>query len=78
MADTPTALADVQALMEHEAFDAANPNCYRALINTFAAANPAAFHAIDGSGYAFIADQVIEMDKRNPQVDTRRARRRAA
>jgi len=72
MADTPTVLADVKALMEHEAFDATNPNRFRSLINTFAA-SPAAFHAADGSGYRFIADQVIETDKRNPQVAARLA-----
>jgi len=72
MADTPTVLTDVKALMEHEAFDATNPNRFRSLINGFAA-NPAAFHAADGSGYKFIADQVIETDKRNPQVAARLA-----
>lgn len=72
-ADTPTALDDVKALMEHEAFEPSNPNNYRALINTFAAANHGAFHKSDGSGYAFIAEQVIELDKRNPQVAARLA-----
>ena len=73
MADTPTALADVKALMKHEAFDGSNPNTFRSLVNTFAGANPAAFHAKDGSGYAFIAEQTIELDKRNPQVAARLA-----
>ena len=68
MADTPTVLADVIALTQNEAFDANNPNNLRALINTFASANPAAFHKIDGSGYEFIADQVIAIDKRNAQA----------
>ena len=68
MADTPTVLADVIALTQNEAFDANNPNNLRALINIFAGANPAAFHALDGSGYAFIADQVIAIDKRNAQA----------
>ena len=73
MADTPTACADVKALMGHEAFDANNPNRFRALVNTFAAANPNAFHAKDGQGYAFIAEQTIELDKKNPQVAARLA-----
>jgi len=73
MADTPQALDDVKALMGHEAFDAGNPNCFRALVSTFAAGNPAAFHAKDGSAYEFIADQVIALDKRNPQVAARLA-----
>jgi len=73
MADTPTALADVKALMGHESFDRSNPNTFRALINTFASGNPAAFHKKDGSGYEFIADQVIEVDARNPKVAARLA-----
>lgn len=72
-ADTPSALDDVKALMSHEAFDANNPNTFRALVNAFAAANPAAFHRKDGSGYDFVAEQVIDLDKRNPQVAARLA-----
>merc|ERR1712070_561356 len=59
--------------MEHEAFDKNNPNCYRSVVNMFAGANPAAFHASDGSGYAFIADEVIATNTRNPQVAARLA-----
>ena len=68
-----SALDDVKALTQHEAFDATNPNAFRSLINGFAGGNPAAFHKKDGSGYEFIADQVIEADKRNPQVAARLA-----
>jgi aminopeptidase N len=32
------------------------------------------FHAADGSGYAFAADQVIALDPLNPQVAARLAR----
>jgi len=72
-ADTPDALERVQALMEHEAYDPSNPNRVRSVVNTFAGANPAAFHKADGSGYAFTADQVIALDKKNPQVAARLA-----
>merc|ERR1719421_610987 len=72
-ADVPGALDGVRALLAHEAFDASNPNRYRAVVNTFAGANPAHFHAADGSGYAFVADETIAMDKRNPQVAARLA-----
>jgi len=68
----PDALQKVKGLMTHEGFgDAPSPNRYRALISMFANANPAAFHALDGSGYNFIADQVIHLGKRNPQVASR-------
>ena len=38
-----------------------------ALIGAFAS-NPTVFHAKDGSGYDFIAEQTIAVDKINPQV----------
>merc|ERR1712113_72985 len=70
-ADAPDALQTVEDLMKHEAFDANNPNRLRSLVQTFASANPRAFHAADGSGYSLIGDQVLEIDKKNPQVAAR-------
>jgi aminopeptidase N len=32
------------------------------------------FQAADGSGYAFLADQILALDARNPQVASRLAR----
>ena len=46
---------------------------YRSVVNTFAGANPAAFHAADGGGYDFVRDEVIATDKLNPQVAARLA-----
>ena len=43
----------------------------RALIGTFAAGNPVQFNRPDGAGYAFVADQVLALDKFNPQVAAR-------
>ena len=40
----------------------------------FFRANPGEFHAADGSGHAFWAEQVIALDARNPQVAARMAR----
>ncbi|MEM8593752.1 MAG: aminopeptidase N [Pseudomonadota bacterium] len=65
------ALDSIKALMNHDAFDASNPNKLRALIGAFSQANPVNFHALDGSGYRFLADQIIELDKSNPQVASR-------
>ena len=49
-------------LMDHPAFSIQNPNKVRALIGVFAMLNPTGFHALDGSGYEFHADRVIELD----------------
>jgi aminopeptidase N len=67
-------LERVQSLMRHPAFSIKNPNKVRALIGSFCAGNPARFHAIDGAGYAFLADRVIELDGLNPQVAARMLR----
>jgi len=69
----PSALADVKRLMAHPAFNIRNPNKVYALVGGFRG-NQVRFHAADGSGYAFLADQVIALDAINPQVAARLAR----
>ncbi len=73
LADWPHVLDRVQALLAHPAFDASEPNKIYALIGGFAANQPW-FHAADGRGYAFMADQVITLDGANPQVAARMVR----
>ena len=63
----------VRALMDHPAFSLDNPNKVRALIGAFAMLNPTGFHAPGGEGYDFVADQVIALDGRNPQIAARMA-----
>ncbi len=70
----PDTLAQVQGLMNHPAFSIRNPNKVRALIGSFCSGNPVRFHAADGSGYAFLADRVLELDPLNPQVAARMLR----
>ena len=67
----PGTLDAVHGLLHHEAFSIKNPNKVRALIGTFAVGNSLRFHTADGSGYEFIADRVIELDKINPHVAAR-------
>jgi aminopeptidase N len=66
--------ARVRALLKHPAFDLRNPNKVYALVRAFCAANPRHFHAADGSGYAFAADVIVELQANNPQVASRIAR----
>ena len=67
----PGTLDQVKTLMSHEAFDIKVPNRMRAVIGQFAAANMMNFHAADGGGYVFLADQVIELNAINPQMAAR-------
>jgi aminopeptidase N len=58
-------------LAEHPDFEWRNPNRFRALIGSFAMANPAGFHAADGWGYRFVIDWLIRLDPVNPQTTAR-------
>ncbi|MBC7780074.1 MAG: aminopeptidase N C-terminal domain-containing protein, partial [Proteobacteria bacterium] len=69
--EAPDALTQVRSLMEHPAYDGRNPNRIRALIGAFCHGNPLRFHEADGSGYAFLREQVLRLDRQNPQVASR-------
>ncbi|MEG3088946.1 aminopeptidase N [Sphingomonas sp. PB4P5] len=60
-------LAMVEELARHRDFTLANPNRARALIGAFSV-NQRAFNAADGAGYRFVADQLIALDRLNPQT----------
>jgi len=64
-------LDQIRQLMAHQAFDWKNPNKVRSVIGVFAGQNLATFHAADGSGYRFLADQVSRLDDSNPQIAAR-------
>ncbi|MQT12167.1 aminopeptidase N [Segnochrobactrum spirostomi] len=64
-------LAKVKALTHHPAFSLSNPNRVRSLVGAFASGNQAQFNRADGKGYDFLADIVLALDPRNPQVAAR-------
>ena len=64
-------LGRVLALTAHPAFDPRNPNRLRALVQSFSQANPFRFHQPDGSGYRFLADQILAVDAFNPMTAAR-------
>ncbi|HVK60757.1 MAG TPA: aminopeptidase N [Bdellovibrionales bacterium] len=66
-----TKLEDIRRLSEDSLFDKTNPNKIYALYVAFARLNLVNFHDVSGEGYRFIADQVIDIDSRNPQVASR-------
>jgi aminopeptidase N len=65
------AVERVEALMAHPAFTWSNPNRVRAVLASFAMMNLVGFHRRDGAGYRLLADRVIELDRKNPQVAAR-------
>ena len=67
----PATLDRVRALTKHPAFSDSNPNRIRALIGAFAQVNHTQFNRADGAGYDFVADFVLALDPKNPQVAAR-------
>ncbi|PLX89580.1 MAG: aminopeptidase N [Desulfuromonas sp.] len=64
---------EVEALMQHPAFTLQNPNRVRSLLGAFAGGNLAGFHRQDGRGYQLLAEQILLLDAKNPQVAARLA-----
>ena len=67
-------LARVRRLMSHPAWNALNPNKVRSLLGVFFSDNLAEFHRPDGSGYQLWIDEVLRIDRHNPQLAARLAR----
>jgi aminopeptidase N len=67
----PATLDRVRALTTHPAFSFANPNRVRSLIGAFAQTNQTQFNRADGAGYDFVADCILALDPKNPQVAAR-------
>jgi len=66
-------LARVQRLLEHPRYDPNAPNSVRAVLGGLAG-NAPVFHASDGSGYRFMAEQIAALDQRNPITASRLAK----
>jgi aminopeptidase N len=67
----PDSVETVRALLSHPKFSLKNPNRIRALIGSFAHANPTGFNRADGAGYLFLAEQALVIDSFNPHVAAR-------
>ena len=66
-----TTTEDIENLRNHPSFNIQNPNNVRSLIGGFASANLINFHNLDGSGYTFLSNRILEIDKMNPQIASR-------
>ncbi|MEM6937512.1 MAG: aminopeptidase N C-terminal domain-containing protein, partial [Pseudomonadota bacterium] len=63
-------LERVKGLLNNPVFSLRNPNKVRALLGSFSR-NLSAFNQAGGAGYEFVADQVLKLDRINPQVTAR-------
>ncbi len=71
MVPTPATLDDIARLQDHPAYSRTNPNRIRALVGGFAGGNQTLFNRADGAGYDFVADFILDLDRRNPQTAAR-------
>ena len=65
-------LEKVVALTKHPDFQITNPNSVYALLRVFGT-NLVRFHDPKNPGYSFMADRILEVDAKNPQVASRLA-----
>ena len=69
--DRKDILARLEILMGHSQYTINNPNRVRSVVGSFAFYNIQGFHAIDGSGYRFVADYLMGLNSVNPQIAAR-------
>ncbi|MGD9670028.1 MAG: aminopeptidase N [Hyphomicrobiaceae bacterium] len=67
----PATIKRVRELSSHPLFCITTPNKVRALVGNFASLNPVQFNRPDGAGYAFVTEQVLAIDRFNPQIAAR-------
>ncbi len=60
----------IEKLLSHPKFDWKAPNAIRAVLGGFSK-NIELFHSLDGQGYLFFADKLIDLDKINPITASR-------
>jgi aminopeptidase N len=70
LAQRPDTLAQVEMLLKHKDFTITNPNRLRSLIGAFSA-NQRQFHVAGGAGYRLLGDQLLAVDRINPQSAAR-------
>ena len=64
-------LSHLDLLQAHQQYSIKNPNKVRSLIGSFVFYNTLGFHQLDGAGYKYLTNYLIELDKINPQIASR-------
>ncbi|MCM2323882.1 MAG: aminopeptidase N [Oligoflexia bacterium] len=73
ISSAPGGLERIKTLMKDPVFNINNPNKVRSVLTIFGQENLVNFHAADGSAYRFMADQILDIDRRNANVAARLA-----
>ena len=67
----PNGIQGLVELTQRDDYTRNTPNRVRSLLGSFALGNPVLFHGHTGAGYRFLANEIMEMESRNPQVAAR-------
>ncbi len=70
-ARTDSVFSKIKAIQKLEPYSNTNPNNIRSLIGNFSMGNMQYFHAKSGEGYTIVANEVLRIDKFNPQISSR-------
>jgi len=63
-----TSISELKEIEKLEIYDAKVPNIVRSLLRSFIRGNPALLNNTDGSGYKYLVDKIIDIDKFNPSL----------
>ncbi|MCJ8277025.1 MAG: aminopeptidase N [Bdellovibrionales bacterium] len=66
-----SAFENIKKMAQDEVYDQTNPNKVFSLLYNFAQYNWSYFHTTTGETYDWLADQIIDIDSRNPQIASR-------
>ncbi|RYZ67953.1 MAG: DUF3458 domain-containing protein [Proteobacteria bacterium] len=70
LSSRPDTFETVKALTTHPSFNIANPNNVYSLLRAYTM-NYASFHGTKHNAYEFLADMILKIDEKNPQVAAR-------
>jgi aminopeptidase N len=67
-------VSSIKKLLAHPAYHRENPNRARSVLSALSISNLPVFHHESGEGYSVLCDEILLIDKHNPQIAARLAR----
>lgn len=67
-------VSSIKKLLAHPAYHRQNPNRARSVLSALSISNLPIFHHVSGEGYSILCDEILLIDKHNPQIAARLAR----
>lgn len=67
-------VSSIKKLLAHPAYHRENPNRARSVLSALSVSNLPIFHHVSGEGYSILCDEILLIDRHNPQIAARLAR----